>query len=85
MRIPLFLICNKLSYAKTMNFTIDFEQETDGRWLAEIDDLPGLMVYGATKLEAMAKVQALALRVVADRLEYGESTPEGLSLSFQAT
>jgi predicted RNase H-like HicB family nuclease len=67
-----------------MNFTIDFEQETDGRWLAEIDDLPGVLVYGATKLEAMAKVQALALRVVADRLEHGESTPEGLSLSFQA-
>ncbi len=55
-----------------MNFTIDFEQETDGRWLAEIDDLPGVMVYGATKLEAMAKVQALALRVVADRLEHIE-------------
>mgnify|MGYP002778821731 CR=1 FL=1 len=67
-----------------MNFMIDFEQEADGRWLAEIDDLPGVMVYGKTKLEAMAKVQALALRVVADRLEHGESTPEGLSLSFQA-
>ena len=59
-----------------MNFTIDFEQETDGRWLAEIDDLPGVIVYGSTKLEAMAKVQALALRVVAERLEHGESTPE---------
>lgn len=67
-----------------MNFTIAFEQETDGRWLAEIDDLPGVLVYGTTKLEAMAKVQALALRVVADRLEHGESTPEGLSLSFHA-
>jgi predicted RNase H-like HicB family nuclease len=55
-----------------MNFTIDFEQETDGRWLAEIDDLPGVLVYGATRLEAMAKVQALALRVVVDRLEHGE-------------
>jgi predicted RNase H-like HicB family nuclease len=58
-----------------MNFKIDLEQETDGSWLAEIDDLPGVMVYGATKLEAMAKVQALALRVVADRLEYGENVP----------
>jgi predicted RNase H-like HicB family nuclease len=57
-----------------MNFTIDLEQETDGRWLAEIDDLPGVMVYGATKLEAMAKVQALALRVVADRLEHNNYT-----------
>jgi predicted RNase H-like HicB family nuclease len=55
-----------------MNFTIDFEQETDGRWLAEIDDLPGVLVYGATRLEAIAKVQALALRVVVDRLEHDE-------------
>jgi predicted RNase H-like HicB family nuclease len=55
-----------------MNFMIDLEQETDGRWSAEIDDLLGVLVYSATKLEAMAKVQTLALWVVADRLEYGE-------------
>lgn len=67
-----------------MNFTIDLEQETDGRWIAEIGDLPGVMVYGSTKTEALAKVQALALRVMAERLEHGENTPEGLSLSFKA-
>jgi predicted RNase H-like HicB family nuclease len=67
-----------------MNFTIDLEQEIDGRWIAEISDLPGVMVYGTTKTEALAKVQALALRVVAERLEHGESAPEGLSLSFKA-
>lgn len=53
-----------------MNFTIEFEQETDGRWIAEVKELRGAMVYGRTRDEASAKVQALALRVVADRLEH---------------
>ncbi len=52
-----------------ITYSVDVEQETDGRWIAEIADLPGVMVYGATADEARAKVQALALRVVADRLE----------------
>ncbi len=56
-----------------MNLTIDFEQEEDGRWLAEIAALPGVMVYGQTREEAAARVQALALRVIADRLEHGET------------
>lgn len=55
-----------------MNFTIEFEREEDGRWLAEVIDLPGAMAYGATREEAAAQVQALALRVIADRLEHGE-------------
>jgi predicted RNase H-like HicB family nuclease len=67
-----------------ITFGIDVEQETDGRWIAEIRDLPGVMVYGATADEARAKVQALALRVVADRLEHGEADPSLLSISFQA-
>jgi predicted RNase H-like HicB family nuclease len=67
-----------------ITFSIDVEQETDGRWIAEIRDLPGVMVYGATADEARAKVQALALRVVADRLEHGEADPSLLSISFQA-
>lgn len=50
-----------------ITYSIDVEQETDGRWIAEIADLSGVMVYGATADEARAKVQALALRVVADR------------------
>ncbi len=55
---------------------IEIEREEDGRWLAEIPHLPGVMVYGQTQAEAVAKVKALALRVMADRLEYGEAIPE---------
>ena len=67
-----------------ITYTVEVEQETDGRWIAEVVDLPGVMVYGATADEARAKVQALALRVVADRLEHGEADPSLLSISFQA-
>jgi len=66
-----------------ITYSVDVEQETDGRWIAEIADLPGAMVYGATADQARAKVQALALRVVADRLEHGETDPSLLSISFQ--
>lgn len=52
------------------------EQEEDGRWLTEIPELPGVMAYGNTREEAVAKVKALALRVMADRLEHGEAIPE---------
>ena len=52
------------------------EQEEDGRWLTEIPELPGVMAYGNTREEAVAKVKALALRVMADRLEQGEAIPE---------
>jgi predicted RNase H-like HicB family nuclease len=55
---------------------IEIEREDDGRWLAEIPDLPGVMVYGQTQVEAVSKVKALALRVLADRLEHGETVPE---------
>lgn len=64
-------------------FKIDTEQETDNRWIAEIEELPGAMVYGETRVEAIAKVEALALRILADRLEHGE-TPEQLNLLFAA-
>jgi len=57
---------------------IEIEQEEDGRWLAEIPDLPGVMVYGATREEAVARVKALALRMLADRLEHGESISQRL-------
>ena len=59
-----------------MTFTVEVEQEEDGRWIAEVIDLPGVLAYGQTEEEAKAKVQALALRVVADRLEHGEAGPE---------
>ena len=65
-------------------FKIEIEQETDGRWLAEIVELPGTVVYGSTKDEAVARVQALALRVVADRLEHDEAGHELLTISFNA-
>jgi len=55
---------------------IEIEREKDGRWIAEVPDLPGVMVYGKTRAQALAKVEALALRVIADRLEQGESIPE---------
>ena len=67
-----------------MTFLVELEQEEDGRWIAEVIDLPGALAYGQTPEEAKAKVQALALRVVADRLEHGEAGPDLLSISFAA-
>ncbi len=60
---------------------IEIEQEEDGRWLSEIPDLPGVMVYGPTREEAVARVKALALRVLADRLEHDGVRPQGTSFS----
>ena len=58
-----------------MPFTIEVEQEDDGRWLTDIPALPGVLAYGQTREEAIARAQILALRVLADRLEHGESVP----------
>lgn len=55
-----------------MNLAIELEQETDGRWIAEIDALNGVLVYGETREDATRKVKALALRVIAERIEHGE-------------
>ena len=55
---------------------VQIEKEDDGRWIAEVPDLPGVMAYGQTRGEAISKVEALALRVLADRLEHGENIPE---------
>ncbi len=63
---------------------IEFEQEEDGRWIAEISALPGVMAYGTTQRQAQDKVEALALRALADRLEHGESVPELGELFFAA-
>ena len=65
-----------------MNFNIEYEREDDGRWLAEVPQLPGVMAYGATREEAMAKAEVLALRVLAERLEHGESKPEPINISI---
>jgi predicted RNase H-like HicB family nuclease len=67
-----------------MNFKVELEQEEDGRWIADIPELPGVLVYGESPEEARARVQALALRVLADRLENGESQTDLLTISFAA-
>jgi predicted RNase H-like HicB family nuclease len=58
-----------------MQLTIDLEQEEDGRWLSEVPELPGVLAYAQTREDAIARVQVLALRVLADRLEHGEPVP----------
>jgi predicted RNase H-like HicB family nuclease len=55
---------------------IDLEREEDGRWIAEIPDLPGVMAYGESQDQAISRAEALALRVIADRIEHGERVPE---------
>jgi predicted RNase H-like HicB family nuclease len=67
-----------------ITFKIETEREEDGRWLAEVIELPGVLAYGETQEAAVSRVQALALRVIAERLEHGEAGPELLSISFKA-
>jgi predicted RNase H-like HicB family nuclease len=62
---------------------VEIEREDDGRWIAEVVALPGVLAYGATREEALARSEALALRVLADRLEHGEAIPE-LTALFEA-
>jgi predicted RNase H-like HicB family nuclease len=66
-----------------MKYKIELEQETDGRWIAEIESLSGAMVYGDTREQAIMNVEVLALRILADRLEHGEVSEE-LELLFAA-
>jgi predicted RNase H-like HicB family nuclease len=65
-----------------MNLSIETELEVDGRWIAEVPQLPGVLAYGTTEEEAAAKAEALALRVLAERLEQGESKPMDISISL---
>ena len=65
-----------------MRFTVEIDREEDGRWIAEVPELPGCMTYGATEEEAVAKSQALALRVIADRLEHKEEPGLLLDVAF---
>jgi len=62
----------------SITFRVETEQEEDGRWIAEVIDIPGAMAYGSSRLDALAKAEALAFRVLADRLEVGELNPEEL-------
>lgn len=63
-----------------MNLTFEVERETDGRWVAEVPQLPGVLAYGASASEAMARAEVLALRVVAERIEHGEALPMPLQI-----
>ena len=67
-----------------MHYTVETEREEDGRWIAEVTDLDGVLAYGATRDEAIARAEALALRVLADRLEHAEAGPDLVSVSFRA-
>ena len=67
-----------------MKFEIECEREEDGRWLAEVPQLPGVLAYGSSADEAMAKAEILALRVLAERLERGESRPQSISIAVAA-
>lgn len=71
-------------YISRVTFTIELEREDDGRWLAEVPALSGVMCYGADRDEAVVRVQALALRVIAERLEHREAPAEFLNVTFQA-
>jgi predicted RNase H-like HicB family nuclease len=68
-----------------MQFTVETEQEVDGRWIAEVAEIPGAMKYGKSKAEAIALAEALALRVIAERLESGEQVAEPIQIRFAAT
>jgi predicted RNase H-like HicB family nuclease len=65
-----------------MNFHIEYEREDDGRWLAEVPEIPGAMAYGETADEAMGKAEALMLRILAERIETGENRPMPITIEL---
>jgi predicted RNase H-like HicB family nuclease len=66
-----------------VTLTVEFDREADGRWIAEVAELSGVMVYGTSREDALARAQALALHTLADRIEHGEADPQSLlSLTF---
>lgn len=71
-------------YIASVTFTIEIEREDDGRWIAEVPALSGVLAYGRDRDEAVARVQALALRVIAERLEHREAPGELLNVTFHA-
>lgn len=70
--------------AEAFNLKVEFSREVDGRWIADIPALPGVTVYGRTRKQALAAAEALALRVIADRIEHGEAVPGEMTGSFAA-
>ena len=73
---------SSISRDLNMNFTLECEQEEDGRWIAEVPELPGVLAYGSSSADAMSKAEVLALRVIADKLENGESEPVSIRFSL---
>ncbi len=71
-------------YIRNMEFRIECEREEDGRWLAEVPQLPGALAYGSSQDEAMARVEILALRVLAEQLENGETKPQPIRIAIAA-
>jgi predicted RNase H-like HicB family nuclease len=67
-----------------MHLTVETDREEDGRWIAEVPDLAGVLAYGETRDQAIARAEALALRVLADQLEHAEAGPDLVSVSFRA-
>lgn len=67
-----------------MELTLEIEREEDGRWLAEVPQLPGVLAYGSTSAEALSRAEVLALRVLAERIEHGEATPVPIHLALPA-
>jgi predicted RNase H-like HicB family nuclease len=66
-----------------MNLSVEFDRESDGRWIAEVPELPGVMAYGVDREDALRRVEALALRVIADRIEAGDAEPD-LTITLRA-
>jgi len=72
------------SRSSQVNFIVELEQEKDGRWIAEVVDIPGALAYGQSRQEALARVEAVALRVIAEKLDQGEIQADLVSVSFAA-
>jgi len=67
-----------------MKFTVETEREEDGRWIAEVSQIPGALTYGRSREEAIAQAEALVLRVIAERIEHGEQPVEPIHITFAA-
>jgi predicted RNase H-like HicB family nuclease len=77
-------VAKQTAQAGAFNLKVEFSREDDRRWIADIPALPGVTVYGRTRKQALVSAEALALRVIADRLEHGEAAPGQVSVSFAA-
>ena len=82
MRLRMAYCYSDINRELQVNFTLECEQEVDGRWIAEVPELPGVLAYGSSSADAMSKAEVLALRVIADRLENGESEPVSIQFSL---